>query len=389
MNLVIRSSLDFVRSVGLTLFGPVFGLFLLLVSVSVSLAADKPERKLISYKEADVQVDEKSVLAWVTPDMLVFSVRKPNARFEKYHFIVGDFVHEAYTEQNETFLFDTTTGKATHHLDGRFESFKDGVMTISTKMVLRKDGYPNPKSDKGAYSVLLKGPLGKEKEVVLNFEALPKKRVNAIGKCPNNNEEGAIVKDTHNYALQPGHGCIEEIPVDRSSGSYRYRYFRADGKVMELDTKGLSFLKPPKWVTWLNAYVLHEPMSTGNPKTDAVKRNRDNYAWLMSPNGRLLEFAISDSSFAGAIPTRAGLIAEHLDKDEKYAGYRLYRGDKVVQITKGRVINALLADDGCRLAYVYESPYSRFLTGGHERRLRVIDVCESFGVSKDANPFKW
>ncbi len=110
----------------------------------------------------------------------------------------------------------------------------------------------------------------------------------------------------------------------------------------------------------------------------------------MKSNGALLPLTIDDHVFKSNLPTRAGLIAAHLDsRDESRAGYQLYRGDKVVQITRGRVINALLADDGCRLAYVYESPYSRFRPEGYERRLRVIDLCESFGVGKDANPFKW
>lgn len=187
--------------------------------------------------------------------------------------------------------------------------------------------------------------------------------------------------------LKTEHGCISEVrSLDYQS--YTYSYFRADGQKLDFqlalpsDDIGYGI-----WVNWLNAYVLGDyvTMSTsgGIPvNTPTIK--------LFTPEGKLklvdMEFGLTH-----ARPTRAGMVAaKNLLESGAFVtktyGLYLWTDGLKYQITEGTVDKAEVSPDGCKVAF-FVSQRNR-LSRGSNARLRVIDVCEGFGVAKDANPFK-
>jgi hypothetical protein len=99
---------------------------------------------------------------------------------------------------------------------------------------------------------------------------------------------------------------------------------------------------------------------------------------------------MGEYSLTHARPTRAGMVAAKNLPDNgtfvtKVYGLYLWRDGQQYQITEGNVTKTEVSPDGCKVAFYAE--HKNILSRGRIAKLRVIDVCEGFGVAKDANPF--
>jgi hypothetical protein len=188
-----------------------------------------------------------------------------------------------------------------------------------------------------------------------------------------------------------------------------YTYVRADGKKIHLkdrpydDDLGFSV-----WIEWVNTYVLRQnnslaTTSNGNGPSSIISEST---ALLLSPKGELKTIEMGENSFSLTRPTRAGMLAvtggySKVEKEKQ--GLTLWREGKRYKIAEGSIILDIeVAPDGCRVAYFVMRPAKEMLHGVNGvglkgesvyrkelSKLRVMDICEGFNVSKKANPFKF
>jgi hypothetical protein len=115
------------------------------------------------------------------------------------------------------------------------------------------------------------------------------------------------------------------------------------------------------WIDWLGAYMI------------ADSANAIGTLKILTPDGKLILVEMGELAQL-ARPTRAGIVAAK-NSGNSDSGLRvLYQGQKI-KITDGTVMASEVSPDGCKVAYVTN------------QKLRVIDVCDIFGVAPDTNPF--
>jgi len=353
-------------------------LIILLDSASGCMAAEKPERRLLPYKEAEGRPYETKI-HWVSPTLLLFNTVKDAyaeaGRTKTIYEKSGSF--ETYLSDKffEVLLFDIETGKTTHHRDGMLVGSKDGNLTIKLKTIRQKGrmGY-QPERD-GEYDVQLRGSFGKEQQVTIRTP----EKLGPIAKCPS--DPGPPPPKAIHYMLRPEHGCLQ-YPGDNDNKNDHWVYFRSDGKRIELDVPKID-MWAGKRIPWFGVYMAKDSIG----KVTSTDGDRSKTVTMMKPDGTLLTIPMNDFNWYNARPTRAGMIASKVffKQSPELDGMYLLRGNDLIQIVKGIVaVNVLeVSPDGCHVAFSWTWRGA----SNRDYKIRVIDVCRDLGVSPDANPF--
>jgi hypothetical protein len=349
-----------------------------LYSLPVLALESSVQRKILPYLEAEGQVNARNLqVRWVSPDKVVYqtSLEYKDSSIENYP--DKGIIHVDQQEQVQ--LFDTGAKKTEFHTKGHLRSFEDGIATIVLTQIISKS--PTVQS----YDELLQGPLGEEAPLT-KYQS---KELKVQKFCPNDNDIIAP-KPTTFRLLKPEHGCIRAPwPLDNNSNG-THTYFRADGQKVNFHIPAYDTIGFGIWVDWLQAYIL------GDNVTKSVGGRIPNAAIntptikVFYPSGELKLIEMGEYSLTHARPTRAGMVAAKNLPDngtfvKQVNGLFLWRDGQQYQITEGNITKAEVSPDGCKVAFYAE--HKNILSRGRSANLRVIDVCEGFGVAKDANPF--
>jgi hypothetical protein len=336
------------------------------------------QRKILPYLEAEGEtttVIYKPNIAWISPEKVMFGsdVKSSDNSIENLEDTSIKFLNKTRQVQ----LFDIAAIKTEIYKNGQFLSYEDGVVTIALKKVRSKN------SSAESYDELLKGPLGEEVPITLYHS----KAVKLQKQCPMDNETSAPER-TSIRLLRTEHGCIR-VPYPFNNNSDPHTYFRADGQKMNLPIPAGDQIGFAIWIDWLKAYVLGDNVTVNIGRTAGVPKNTPTIK-LFYPTGELKLIEMGEYSLTHARPTRAGMVAAKNLPDNgtfvtKVYGLYLWRDGQQYQITEGNVTKAEVSPDGCKVAFYAE--HKNLLSRGRIAKLRVIDVCEGFGVAKDANPF--
>lgn len=218
--------------------------------------------------------------------------------------------------------------------------------------------------------------------------------VKPIKQCPNDNEPLPIPPQySLAQLLKAEHGCIRESFSQASfPRAMHYTYFKADGQKIELAVPTYDTLGPNRWIDWLSAYMFGDSVTiNATNNRDFIPVNTPTIK-LLSPEGAFKLVDIGEFGLTNTRPTRAGVVAAiNLPESGAFGprnnGLYLWQGRQKQQITEGNVDSIGVSPDGCKVAYCsrIRNVMSRKI---QNCKLRVIDVCEGFGVNKDANPFK-
>jgi hypothetical protein len=349
------------------------------LAILVAHADSNPieQRRILPYLEAEGQANARNLqVRWVDPDKVVYqtSLEYKDNSIENYP--DRGIIH--IDQQGQVQIFDTITKKSEFHQKGHLRSFEDGIATIVLTETISKS------SSVESYDELLKGPLGEEVPITLYHS----KVVKLQKLCPMDNETSAPER-TSIRLLRAEHGCIR-VPYPFNNNSDPHTYFRSDGQKMNLpipagDQIGFGF-----WIDWLKAYLLGDNVTVSIGRTAGVPKNTPTIK-LFYPTGELKLIEMGEYSLTHARPTRAGMVAAKNRPDNgtfvtQVNGLFLWRDGQQYQITEGNVTKSEVSPDGCKVAFYAE--HKNLLSRGRTAKLRVIDVCEGFGVAKDANPFE-
>lgn len=337
------------------------------------------QRKILPYLEAGGQVNARNLqVGWVSPDKVIYqtSLEYKDNSIENHP--DKGIIH--IDQQVQVQIFDTITKKSEVHQKGHLRSFKDGVVTIVLTEIISKN------SSVQSYDELLQGPLGKEQPLT-KYQL---KELKLQKFCPNDNEIIAP-KPTTFRLLKPEHGCIRAPwPLDNNSKG-THTYFRADGQKTNFQVPAYDIIGFGIWIDWLQAYILGDNVTKqlGGRVPNAAINTPTIKVFYSSGELKLVE--MDEYSLTHARPTRAGMVAAKNRPDNgtfvtQVNGLFLWRDGQQYQITEGNVTKSEVAPDGCKVAFCAE--HKNLLNRGRVANLRVIDVCEGFGVAKDANPFE-
>ncbi|NOT15659.1 MAG: hypothetical protein HOP21_08830 [Methylotenera sp.] len=343
------------------------------------------QRKILPYLEAEGEVPSfgAASMVWLNSEKIIFTTFASSESYRREE--LADKVIHHFDAGSQVVTFNVNTKMTEFYKKGKFFNLKDGVITIVLKDVIVKG------ASSENYKELLKGPLGNEVSETYYQE---KQMTKPIKQCPNDNEP---LPTPPQYSLaQPlkaEHGCIRESFSQASfPRAMHYTYFRVDGQKIELEMPTYDELGPYRWIDWLNAYLF------GDSVTMDISNSRDQIpintatVKLLSPLGGFKLVEMGEFGFTKVRPTRAGMVAaKNLPESGAFGprnnGLYLWQGRQKQQITEGNVDNAEVSPDGCKVAYCsrIRNVISRKI---QNCKLRVIDVCEGFGVNNDANPFK-
>jgi len=351
--------------------------------VSLAAHADNnttEQRKILPYREAGGEVTNTLYgvyVDWLSADQVIYrsNINSSINSIEKSPEISTK--HHDYSDQVQ--IFSIGTNKTEFYRKGLFLGFEDGVVNILLKTVTTKN------SSEDSYDELLQGPLGQEVTVIKYQTKDPK-----VQKfCPNDSELVTTKKTTFRL-LKPEHGCIRAPwPFNNNNTDGTCTYFRADGEKINFMLPIYDQIGFAIWIDWLNAYILGDNVTErgggkvpGAINTPTIK--------IFYPSGELKLVEMGEFSLTHARPTRAGMVAAKNRPEngaflQKVNGLFLWRDGQQYQISEGHVTKAEVSPDGCKIAFYAE--HKNVLSRGSTAKLRVIDVCEGFGVDKDANPF--
>jgi hypothetical protein len=337
------------------------------------------QRKILPYLEAEGEtttVIYKPNIAWISPEKVMFGsdVKSSDNSIENLEDTSINFLNKT----RQVKLFDIAAIKSEIYKNGQFLSYEDGVVTIALKKVISKN------SSAESYDELLKGPLSEDVPITLYHS----KTVKLQKQCPMDNDISALVR-TSIRLLRNEHGCIR-VPYPFNNNSDPHTYFLADGRKMNLPIPAGDQIGLAIWIDWIKAYVLGDNVTVNIGRTAGVPKNTPTIK-LFFPSGELKLIEMGGYGFTHARPTRAGMIAAKNRSDSgsfatKVNGLFLWRDGRQYQITEGNVAQAEVSPNGCKVAFYAE--HKNILSRGSIASLRVIDVCEGFGVNSDENPFK-
>ena len=280
-------------------------------------------------------------------------------------------------------LFDVNKKFTEFYKKGHLVLFEDG------KVILLLKRFKSRQSSSENYDEQFRGVLGQE--VLETY--FKSKQPKPLKRCPNDNVETTLQGHASVILLKSEHGCIRQIR-SLSYIDYSYSYFRADGKKIDLQVPNGDYLGYGTWVSWVEAYILGDTVTISSSRTEGIVKSAPSVK-LLYPSGdlKLIEISEYSSNLTYVRPTRAGMIAAKLRPEggafiSRSNGLFLWREGQQYQITEGNVSRVEVSPDGCKVAYYYNIRNTLSRTISEIGKLRVIDVCEGFGVAKDANPFK-
>lgn len=211
-------------------------------------------------------------------------------------------------------------------------------------------------------------------------------------RCPADKNSKPKVGYSFRYArLKPADGCIREewSKINKPSS---FSYISADGKVLPLDDYvDKSNLPFWAWIDWLNVYVLGPLDSKGYTDDSPTTVN------LLSLDGKLNSIVLGQHQLSSIRPTRAGVIAityptSNFPVPNENTGLTLWHKQNRYKVADGEHIqNVEVSPNGCHVAYLVPRQVKE-VRNSHLQditysKLRVINVCEGFGVTEDTNPF--
>lgn len=343
------------------------------------------QKKILPYFEADGEVPSVGTasMAWINTEKIIFSTFASSKSYRREE--LADKIIHHFDAGSQVVIFNVNTRNTEFYKKGKFFNLTDGIATIVLKDVIVKG------ASSENYKELLKGPLGNEAPETYYQE---KQMAKPIKQCPNDNEP---LPTPPQYSLaQPlktKHGCIRESFSHASfPRAMHYTYFRVDGQKIELEMPTYDELGPYRWIDWLNAYTFGDSVTMdATNNRDFIPVNTPTIK-LLSPEGAFKLIDIGEFGLTNVRPTRAGVVAAiNLPESGAFGprnnGLYLWQGRQKQQITEGNVDAIGVSPDGCKVAYCsrIRNVMSRKI---QNCKLRVIDVCEGFGVNKDANPFK-
>lgn len=340
------------RPLKILFFALLLLVFLAIASIVKELRANKP------YIEADGYVDTVSepTIGWVTSNKVIYSV---NSKYVSDSYRGLHQKHwDDYATTKQVNFFNLSTKNTEPYKSGQLVKYENGEVTIRLYDILSE----RPTDNSLYKRVVLSGSPGSESKKTYKSPNIPH-QLTGYDKCPNDSSNSENNPSIH---LKPEHGCVR-VP-DLYSKDRRWIYFRADGHVMELmksppNTENYS---PAHWIDWLGAYMLND-FSAPTAPADLGKLK------ILTPNGKLNLVELGEAA-QYARPTRAGMVAAE-NSGGWTSGLRVWHQGQVIKITSGTVIASEVSPDGCKIAYVTN------------QKLRIIDVCELFGVDLDTNPF--
>ena len=216
--------------------------------------------------------------------------------------------------------------------------------------------------------------------------------------CPNLSREGVI-----GYRpLRDIDGCIKETESDANKGKgiRKFFYVQPNGKSYDLiESTSIYEFRFWSWIDWLKVYLFRtdlSPSATSEGSQSSVRSPSS--VILLSPDSGKFKFVeVGANDFSGATITRAGLMV-YLDSnvntklDPEKQGLTLIQGNKRYLIAKEKSINTTaVSPDGCHVAYLSPRRVNEmrngYLADVIYHKLRIIDICEAFGVAIDANPY--
>ncbi|HSH96835.1 MAG: hypothetical protein ACAH07_09610 [Methylophilaceae bacterium] len=216
--------------------------------------------------------------------------------------------------------------------------------------------------------------------------------------CPYEKKIGSKSNTTY-LALKPKDGCIKEIADDKNV-VHKYSYVRPDGKnFFILERQFHDEIRFWSWIDWLKMYLLRTSVTystTTDGKGGSYTVSSPSSFILLSPNtGKFSFIDVGENSFSGATVTRAGVIAElgsYTNIPKEKQGLTLIHENQRYKIAEEEFIGyTAVSPDGCHVAYLASRRVKEIRNGYNDdidySKLRVIDVCEGFGVARDANPF--
>lgn len=214
--------------------------------------------------------------------------------------------------------------------------------------------------------------------------------------CPNLSKEGVI-----GYRpLRENDGCIKVVVSDKVNHDRKFSYVQPNGKSFDLiESSSIYEFQFWSWIDWLKVYLFRTDLSpsTTSEVNQSYVRSKSSVVLLSTISGKFKFVDIGENELSAATITRAGLMV-YLDSnvnsklDPEKQGLTLVQGNKLYLIAKEKWINnTAVSTDGCHVAYLsprlVNEMRNGYLADVIYHKLRVIDICEGFGIARDANPF--